>query len=117
MDTGLGLTWRIGGIGPEDQLEIVANSAIDGETMIGRNEWINLPVGYNLEDHTNVSFSRHPKCLCNTFTDRPQTDTVIAHPDVVFYDFYEAYDDPIEEDRDAYLSKCSTSATGMITIH
>ncbi|KFH42728.1 Cellobiose dehydrogenase-like protein [Hapsidospora chrysogenum ATCC 11550] len=73
------------GIGPEDQLEIVANSAIDGETMIGRNEWINLPVGYNLEDHTN-------------------TDTVIAHPDVVFYDFYEAYDDPIQEDRDAYLN-------------
>lgn len=26
--------------------------------MIGKDEWINLPVGYNLEDHTNVSLSR-----------------------------------------------------------
>lgn len=72
------------GIGPQDQLEVVAGSTIDGDTMISEDQWINLPVGYNLEDHTN-------------------TDTVIAHPDVVFYDFYEAYDDPIPADRDAYL--------------
>lgn len=43
------------GIGPEDQLEVVANSAVDGDTMISRDQWINLPVGYNLEDHVNVS--------------------------------------------------------------
>ncbi|KAG9255545.1 cellobiose dehydrogenase-like protein [Emericellopsis atlantica] len=73
------------GIGPQDQLEVVAASA-DGPDMIDESEWIKLPVGYNLEDHTN-------------------TDTVIAHPDVVFYDFYEAYDDPIPADRDAYLDE------------
>lgn len=43
------------GIGPTDQLDVVSNSTRDGSTMISRNQWINLPVGYNLEDHTNVS--------------------------------------------------------------
>ncbi|KAI0014611.1 fungal cellulose binding domain-containing protein [Xylariomycetidae sp. FL0641] len=71
------------GIGPDDQLEIVKNSA-DGPTMIGNDSWINLPVGYNLDDHTN-------------------TDTVIQHPDVVFYDFYEAYDNPNTTDATMYL--------------
>lgn len=41
------------GIGPQDQLEIVKSST-DGPTMISNASWINLPVGYNLEDHTNV---------------------------------------------------------------
>lgn len=41
------------GIGPKDQLEIVKSSA-DGPTMIGSDSWINLPVGYNLDDHVNV---------------------------------------------------------------
>lgn len=36
-----------------------------------------------------------------------QTDTVITHPDVEFYDFYEAFDDPIEADRDAYVNSRS----------
>lgn len=30
---------------------------------------------------------------------------MITHPDVVFYDFYEAYDDPIEADKESYLGK------------
>jgi len=47
------------GIGPKDQLDIVKNSALDGPTMIGSEKWINLPVGYNLDDHLNVS-SVHP---------------------------------------------------------
>lgn len=47
------------GIGPQDQLYVVGNSTIDGPTMIGQEHWINLPVGYNLEDHTNVSW---PAC-------------------------------------------------------
>lgn len=54
--------------------------------MIDRSEWINLPVGYNLVDHVN-------------------TDTIITHPDVVFYDFYQAWDDPIASDKDNYLLK------------
>lgn len=75
------------GIGPADQLAVVAKS-VDGPTMIGNQSWINLPVGYNLEDHTN-------------------TDTVIEHPNVTFYDFYEAFDTPIAADKDKYLSQRS----------
>jgi cellobiose dehydrogenase (acceptor) len=73
------------GIGPKDLLNIVKNST-DGPTMINSNQWINLPVGNNLEDHTN-------------------TDIVITHPSIVHYDFYEAWTDPIKADKDAYLSK------------
>ncbi|KAI1843902.1 hypothetical protein JX265_003798 [Neoarthrinium moseri] len=75
------------GIGPSDQLKVVQGSR-DGPTMINQTQWINLPVGYNLDDHTN-------------------TDTVISHPDVVFYDFYEAWDDPNPNDESAYLKKRS----------
>lgn len=47
-----------GGIGPNDQLEIVKSST-DGPTFISNTSWIDVPVGYNLEDHTNVcSLSR-----------------------------------------------------------
>lgn len=75
------------GIGPADQLAVVAKS-VDGPTMVNNQSWINLPVGYNLEDHTN-------------------TDTVIEHPNVTFYDFYEAFDTPIATDKDMYLNKRS----------
>ncbi|KAI1394791.1 carbohydrate-binding module family 1 protein [Hypoxylon fuscum] len=75
------------GIGPTDQLAVVKSSA-DGPTMISNSSWVNLPVGYNLEDHTN-------------------TDIVIEHPDVVFYDFYEAWDTPNVTDKDQYLSSRS----------
>ncbi|KAH3601089.1 hypothetical protein KXW46_004168 [Aspergillus fumigatus] len=72
------------GIGPSDQLEIVKSSS-DGPTMIDESAWINLPVGMNLVDHVN-------------------TDTVATHPDIVFYDFYAAYDDPIQSDASSYLN-------------
>jgi cellobiose dehydrogenase (acceptor) len=42
-----------GGIGPTDQLNVVKNST-DGPTMISSDQWINLPVGYNLNDHVGV---------------------------------------------------------------
>ncbi|KAI1810818.1 cellobiose dehydrogenase [Poronia punctata] len=79
------------GIGPTDQLNIVLNST-DGPTMISNDSWINLPVGYNLDDHVG-------------------TDIEIAHPDVVFYDFYGAYNKPIEDDVELYL----TNRTGILT--
>ncbi|KAK3295479.1 uncharacterized protein B0H64DRAFT_146794 [Chaetomium fimeti] len=79
------------GIGPTDQLEVVKNSEKDGPTMISNSSWINLPVGYNLDDHLN-------------------TDTVITHPDVSFYDFYAAWTDPIVADKDSYLN----SRTGIL---
>ncbi|KFA64590.1 hypothetical protein S40285_09344 [Stachybotrys chlorohalonatus IBT 40285] len=56
------------GIGPRDQLPIVRNST-DGPTMINERSWINLPVGYNLEDHTN-SFLTPASC---TTTSTPPT--------------------------------------------
>lgn len=75
------------GIGPTDQLNVVKAST-DGPTMIASSSWLNLPVGKNLDDHTN-------------------TDVVIDNKDAVFYDFYEAYTDPIPSDKTAYLSKRS----------
>lgn len=80
------------GIGPIDQLQIVQSSTIDGPTMISNSSWINLPVGYNLDDHCN-------------------TDTVITHPSVVFYDFYAAYTSPNATDAANYLSH----RTGILT--
>ncbi|EAQ87023.1 hypothetical protein CHGG_08276 [Chaetomium globosum CBS 148.51] len=73
------------GIGPTDQLNVVKNSTIDGPTMIDSEQWINLPVGHNLNDHVG-------------------TDIEIAHPDVVFYDYYGAWDDPIISDTETYLA-------------
>ncbi|KAK5119901.1 hypothetical protein LTR85_007227 [Meristemomyces frigidus] len=78
------------GIGPEDQLEVVKGA--EGSKMINSSQWFNLPVGYNLDDHTN-------------------TDIVITHPNVSFYDFYAAYTDPIKSDMDKYLD----NRTGILT--
>jgi cellobiose dehydrogenase (acceptor) len=71
------------GIGPEDQLRIVRSST-DGPSMITNSSWITLPVGYGLTDHVG-------------------TDIEIAHPSVVFYDFYDAWNNPIKEDQELYL--------------
>ena len=60
----------------------------DSATCIAKEQWINLPVGYNLIDHLN-------------------TDLIVDHPDVVFYDFYEAWTSPNVGDRDAYLKSRS----------
>ncbi|KAK3494806.1 uncharacterized protein B0T23DRAFT_118243 [Neurospora hispaniola] len=72
------------GIGPKDQLEVVKASA-DGPTMVSNSSWIDLPVGHNLVDHTN-------------------TDTVIQHNNVTFYDFYKAWDNPNTTDMNLYLN-------------
>ncbi len=85
------MTRATGGIGPDDQLQVVAGSK-DGATFAAKADWINLPVGYNLMDHLN-------------------TDLILTHPDVVFYDFYEAWTTPIQTDEDAYLK----SRTGILT--
>ncbi|TKA81238.1 hypothetical protein B0A55_02376, partial [Friedmanniomyces simplex] len=78
------------GIGPQDQLEIVKGA--EGAKMVNSSQWLNLPVGYNLDDHTN-------------------TDVVITHPNVSFYDFYAAYDTPILADKNRYLD----NRTGILT--
>lgn len=71
------------GIGPQDQLEIVQGA--EGSAMVNSSQWINLPVGYNLDDHTN-------------------TDIIVSHPNVSFYDFYAAYSTPIAADANRYLA-------------
>ena len=78
------------GIGPADMLSVVQKSA-DGPTMIPSTSFINLPVGSNLNDHVN-------------------TDTVISHPSINFYDYYEAYNSPIPADANLYLK----SRSGML---
>jgi cellobiose dehydrogenase (acceptor) len=76
------------GIGPKSQLNVVKGSARDGATMIKDSEWIELPVGQNLNDHVN-------------------TDLVIQHPNISNYNFYDAWTKPIEADKNLYLSKRS----------
>ncbi|KAF2235834.1 hypothetical protein EV356DRAFT_98225 [Viridothelium virens] len=71
------------GIGPADQLAIV-NASSDGPKMINSKQWINLPVGENLGDHTD-------------------TDIQITHPNVTFYDYYAAYNTPIQSDAQNYI--------------
>lgn len=80
------------GIGPLDMLTVVNNSAADGPTFLPQSQWINLPVGYNIMDHTD-------------------TDVVIQHPDVITYDWYAAYTDPIQSDMTQYLN----SRAGVFT--
>ncbi|KAJ3946139.1 uncharacterized protein N0V96_004496 [Colletotrichum fioriniae] len=41
-----------GGIGPKDQLEVVQTA--EGDALVDSAQWIDLPVGYNLDDHVNV---------------------------------------------------------------
>lgn len=79
------------GIGPRDQLEIVQQSS-DSAKMISEDQWIDLPVGYNLMDNIN-------------------TDIVISHPDVVYYDFPGLWDTPNQDDVNSYLD----NRTGMLT--
>ncbi|RPA87987.1 hypothetical protein BJ508DRAFT_202535 [Ascobolus immersus RN42] len=73
------------GVGPEDALTVVAASA-DKDKMVAKADWINLPVGYNVMDHTN-------------------TDVLVSHPNVVPYDFYAAWDAPIPADKSLYLNQ------------
>ncbi|KAK3356573.1 cellobiose dehydrogenase [Lasiosphaeria hispida] len=77
------ILWR-SGIGPKDQLDVVKQSG-DGSTMVASDQWINVPVGNNLYDHVG-------------------TDLEISHPNVVNYDFYAAYNKPVQSDSQAYLN-------------
>jgi cellobiose dehydrogenase (acceptor) len=36
-----------------------------------------------------------------------QTDLVVRHPNVSFYDFYQAWTEPFEDDKELYLEKRS----------
>lgn len=74
------------GIGPADQLAVV--QAEESALMVKQSDWINLPVGKNLNDHFN-------------------TDTVVSHPNVSYYDWPAAWLTPIPEDQQMYLQNRS----------
>ncbi|KAJ3034382.1 hypothetical protein HDV00_005068 [Rhizophlyctis rosea] len=86
------------GIGPADQLEVVRS--VEGDKMAPQSDWINLPVGYNLLDHT-------------------ETDVIIRDSSVTHYDWQGAYSNPNTTDRDLYLSSragiLATAAPGIST--
>lgn len=77
------------GIGPEDQLQVVQNV---GEVGVDEADWIRLPVGQGLRDHTVTALE-------------------IKHPAIPRYDFSSdaAYNSPPQEQVDAYLA----NRTGM----
>lgn len=95
------------GIGPQDMLEVV--QAAEGDAMVVEDEWINLPVGYNLVDNINVSGQEINSNV--SYADTKQTDMVIKHPNVTFYQFTAAYNNPIPSDSAAYLD----DRTGILT--
>lgn len=81
------------GIGREAQLRVVAESGEDGADFIEESQWINLPVGENLMDHTT-------------------TDMQITHSSIQYYDFQTAgWENPVVDDINAYLQ----NRTGIFT--
>ncbi|KAK1622225.1 hypothetical protein BDP81DRAFT_485580 [Colletotrichum phormii] len=78
------------GIGPKDQLDVIQKAEPDA--LIDSAQWIDLPVGHNLDDHLN-------------------TNIMFEHPDIVNYDFNSAYNNPISDDAAAYL----TDRSGILT--
>ncbi|OCL02553.1 cellobiose dehydrogenase [Glonium stellatum] len=75
------------GIGPKDQLEIVKASP-EGPNMIDEKDWIDLPVGYNLDDNPNAFL-------------------VALDPTIEAYDYIGAYNTPIAADAAEYLANRS----------
>lgn len=56
--------------------------------MINSSYWINSPVGYNLDDHLN-------------------TDLVMSHPNVTYYDWPASWTTPITADKNLYFNSRS----------
>ncbi|KAK1542421.1 cellobiose dehydrogenase [Colletotrichum paranaense] len=70
------------GIGPKDQLETAQKT--EGDVFIDSTQWIDLPVGHNLDDHVN-------------------TNILFEYPGIANYDFNSTYDNPSPDDAAAYL--------------
>lgn len=87
------------GIGPEKQLQVVAQSPSDGSTFIDKAQWLILPVGENLKDHQGTDFQ-------------------VAHPDVKNYDWSdEIWNNPVESDVQQYLGSKSGMLASMPNNH
>ncbi|KAK0477718.1 cellobiose dehydrogenase [Armillaria luteobubalina] len=70
------------GIGPEDMLEVVQQAGVQ---VYGEDEWIDLPVGYNVSDN-------------------PSINLVFTHPSVDAYDNWATvWSNPRPADMDQYL--------------
>lgn len=77
------------GIGPDEQLQVVASSESDGPTFIDRSQWLRLPVGENLKDHQ-------------------VTDFQISHPSVKNYDWSnQIWANPVQSDVEQYVQNRS----------
>ena len=70
--------------------------------MIDSAQWINLPVGYNLDDHVNVK-PIFPMSIWARRLTVLQTNIVFEHPHIINYDFNDAYNNPIAADAEKYL--------------
>ncbi|TFK65977.1 cellobiose dehydrogenase [Pluteus cervinus] len=77
------------GIGPSDMLNIVKNHAEAGRFIPPDNQWINLPVGYNVSDN-------------------PSINLVFTHPDIDAYDNWAPiWNSPRPADAAQYLKSQS----------
>jgi cellobiose dehydrogenase (acceptor) len=87
------------GIGPEEQLQVVAASESDGPTFIDKSQWLQLPVGKNLKDHQ-------------------VTDFQVSHPSVKNYDWSnQIWDNPVQSDVQQYLQTRSGMLAGPPNNH
>lgn len=81
------------GIGPDEHLRTVQHSAEDDATFVAEHDWLRLPVGKGLRDHT-------------------VTDLQLTHPSITHYDFQvQGWEDPVPADAAAYLA----NRTGIFT--
>ncbi|KAK8112984.1 hypothetical protein PG984_013510 [Apiospora sp. TS-2023a] len=87
------------GIGPEDQLKVVAGSQTDGATFIDQAQWLRLPVGNNLKD-------------------QQVTDFQVSHASVKNYDWSkDIWTNPVQKDVDQYLKDRSGMLAGPPNNH
>lgn len=87
------------GIGPEEQLQVVADSESDGPAFIDKSQWLRLPVGESLKDHQ-------------------VTDFQISHPSVKNYDWSnEIWTNPVQSDVQQYLENRSGMLAGPPNNH
>jgi cellobiose dehydrogenase (acceptor) len=74
--------------------------------MIDEKYWIELPVGYNLDDNPNASIS---KSYCSGALTFPQAFVAVSDPNLEIYDYVGAYNTPIAADAAQYLGSSNSN--------
>ena len=74
--------------------------------MIDEKYWIELPVGYNLDDNPNVSV---PKSYCSRVLTFPRAFVIVSDPKLEVYDYVSAYNTPIAADAAQYLGSSNSN--------